>query len=281
MEDQEYLSGLPLDLRTNLFAVSPALMEKFANNAEMFNLELVPREQRIIDDEWLEDSEKENCSPVKESMSTMKDARFGTKLTGEKELEVYSKGFVPKNTDSNTAWAVQNFEAWCEWRQNKNPEEPVPVNLLEANNAISLNKWLSLYLIETRRKDGREFPSSTLDCLLSGLYRHTRKLNPYAVNFMDEKDGAFVGLRGVRDNIARQRREEGIGASVKHAEAVSRDEEEKLWKSGLLSVDTPRGLANAVFFSNGKKLCLRGGHEHYNLKLSQFQFGYEEIEGNL
>ena len=87
-------------------------------------------------------------------------------------------------------------------------------------------------------------------------------------------------MQGVRDNLARQRREEGIGASVKHTEALSRQEEERLWKSGVLSVDTPQGLANAVFFANGKNLCLRGGREHYNLKLSQFQFGYEEIEDN-
>ena len=56
MEDKEYLSGLPLDyfednLRTNLFAVFLALMEKFAKTTNIFKLELVPREQRIIDDE--------------------------------------------------------------------------------------------------------------------------------------------------------------------------------------------------------------------------------------
>ena len=45
-------------------------------------------------------------------MTAKEDARFGTQFTGEKELEVYSKGFVPKNTDSNTTWAVRNFEAW-------------------------------------------------------------------------------------------------------------------------------------------------------------------------
>ena len=67
----------------------------------------------------------------------------------------------------------------------------MPVGLLEANNPVCLNKWLSLYLIETHRKDGRKFPSSTLDCLLSGLYCHAKKLNPFAVNFMDEKDAAL------------------------------------------------------------------------------------------
>ena len=40
-------------------------------------------------------------------------------------------------------------------------------------------------------------------------------------------------------------------------------------------------ISSCLNFSNGKNLCLRGGREHYNLKLSQFQFGYEEIEGNL
>jgi len=54
-------------------------------------LELVPKEQRIIYDEWLEDNEKE-------SMAAKQDAHFGTKFTGEKELEVYSKGFFPKKT---------------------------------------------------------------------------------------------------------------------------------------------------------------------------------------
>lgn len=59
-------------------------------------MELVPKEHRIIDDEWLEDSKKENCSPVKESVTAKEDTRFGTKFTGEKELEVYSKGFRSK-----------------------------------------------------------------------------------------------------------------------------------------------------------------------------------------
>ena len=74
------------------------------NNSEKkkkIKLELVRKEQRIIDDEWLEDSEKENCSLVKESMAKQ-DVHFGTKFTGEKELEVYSKGFVPKKTETNT-----------------------------------------------------------------------------------------------------------------------------------------------------------------------------------
>lgn len=79
--------------------------------------------------------------------------------------------------------------------------------------------------------------------------RNTRKLNRYVANFIDETDATFTGFKGVRDNIARKWREEGIGASVKHTEAFSREEEQKLWQNVLLGVDTPHSLANAVLFS--------------------------------
>ena len=101
------------------------------------------------------------------------------------------------------------------------------------------------------------------------------------MNFLDEKDPRFASLRGVRDTVARKLHEEGIGASVKHSEALTSEEEEKLWTSGLLGTESPRSLANAVFFSNGKILCLRGGREHYTLKLSQFQFGSDEFNGEV
>ena len=39
---------------------------------------------------------------------------------------------------------------------------------------------------------------------------------------------------------------------------------------------TPRSLFSAVFFMNGKVLCLRGGREHKALKISQFKFGTED-----
>ena len=38
----------------------------------------------------------------------------------------------------------------------------------------------------------------------------------------------------------------------------------------MLNVDTPTGLFNCVFFYN-KNFCLRGGEEHRNPMLSQFQ----------
>lgn len=49
-----------------------------------------------------------------------------------------------------------------------------------------------------------------------------------------------------------------------------------MWQKGVLSVETPKGLLNAVFFAIGKNLCLCGGAEHCELKVSQFDFGSDQ-----
>ena len=45
--------------------------------------------------------------------------------------------------------------------------------------------------------------------------------------------------------------------------------EKRLWDEGVLSVKTPEGLLNAVFYSNGKNFCLRGIQEQYHLRFTQ------------
>ena len=52
-------------------------------------------------------------------------------------------------------------------------------------------------------------------------------------------------------------------------------EECSLWSQGVLGTSTPKSLLNAVFFCTGKTFCLRGGLEHYALKISQFSFSTE------
>ena len=42
-----------------------------------------------------------------------------------------------------------------------------------------------------------------------------------------------------------------------------------MWQNGILTVDNPKGLFNAVFFLNGKFFRLRGGQEHRSLRISQ------------
>ena len=80
----------------------------------------------------------------------------------------------------------------------------------------------------------------------------------------------------MRDIISRELRQKGVAVGVKHSEVISSSEEELLWEKGILGIDSPAALLNAVFYGKGKVLCLRGGREHWGLKLSQFEFGDEK-----
>ena len=52
-------------------------------------------------------------------------------------------------------------------------------------------------------------------------------------------------------------------------ESISSEEESRLWASGVLNIDTPKGLLHCVFFYKGICFCLGGGQEHRNLEISQ------------
>ena len=193
-------------------------------------------------------------------------------------IERYSKGFIPANTASNTRWAMNNFKEWVKWKNERaRAADRVPLDLLETGSPAELNRHLSSYVMETRNKKGGKYPtnSNTMNLLLAGLKRHMVSLNPHAPNILDEKNPSFAGLRKMRDCVARDLRSEGIGTTVKHAPEISHNEEQLLWDTGVISLDTPTSLLNAMFYNNGKVLMLRGGREHRLLKLSQFVFGEE------
>ena len=98
-----------------------------------------------------------------------------------------------------------------------------------------------------------------------------REIDPDCPNFLDKKMHEFKELHSILDNMARRLRQDGVGAEVKHATLITPEEERMLWEQGVLGTDCPKSLLRAVFYLNGVNLCLRGGGEHRNLKLSQFQ----------
>ena len=126
-------------------------------------------------------------------------------------------------------------------------DDPVPSDILTSCDAAALNRWLSLFVIEARKQDGTRYPSKTIDMLLSGLKCHMKEINPSSPNFLSEEDDRFVGLCGTRDTIARQLREQGIRASIKHVEVISHEEEALLWERGILGTSTLWSLFYAVF----------------------------------
>lgn len=199
-------------------------------------------------------------------------SRF-TFLTDEEETSL-AKKCVPKNTAAMTKWAVSNFLAWRTCRNEKfqgNEAKQVPSTLFESSDPTLLSNWLSLYCAEARKQDGGPYPPKTLYALLCGILRHMRSLNVDCPNFLDFTDPRFATLQNSLDNLFRDLRARGVGSESRSAEVFSKEEEDQLWSTGVLSVDTPKGLLRAVFYLNGKNFALRGGVEHRQLKLSQIK----------
>ena len=66
-----------------------------------------------------------------------------------------------------------------------------------------------------------------------------------------------------------QLRSEGVGVVRNRAPIVTEEDKKKLWDRGIIGLDTPQSLLNAVFYYNGCNFCLRGIREHHNLCFSQ------------
>ena len=130
--------------------------------------------------------------------------------TGQKQtvstvhLATMTKPIIPKSTQKSTSWALRNFNDWREERQKNCPDDKCRPDLFDSPpwDVAELNRWLCLYVLETRRTDGKKYPVSTVYQLLSGILRHMRSVNPECLNFLDKANHKFKELHV--DNLGRQ-----------------------------------------------------------------------------
>ena len=126
------------------------------------------------------------------------------------------------------------------------------------------------FVQETRKESGENYPASTLRQMLSAFQRVLRT-NKIPFNIFDKHDLRFSELRNTLDTVCVGLRKEGIGAEISHAPAVSYEHEMLMWKSGVLGFEPPEALLRAVLVTVGMYFSLRGGQEHYDLKVDQFK----------
>lgn len=99
-----------------------------------------------------------------------------------KSLEAYQRGYVPKNTEVNTQWAVRNFNEWQTDYNSRHPDQPCPEDILLSDSSKDLSYWLQKYVLGTRKKSGEKYPPKTVYLLLCGLNRHMKEKKVNAFN---------------------------------------------------------------------------------------------------
>ena len=142
-------------------------------------------------------------------------------------------------------------------------------DILLSNSSKDVSYWLQKIVLGTRKKSGEKYPPKTVYLLLCGLNQFMKDKKQDSFNIFNRDDPDFKLLYNTCDSLFKELREEGHGSESKATEPITKQDEDKLWSSGVLSPSTPQGLLNAVFFLNGKNFALRGGAEHQCLKLSQ------------
>ena len=76
-----------------------------------------------------------------------------------------------------------------------------------------------------------------------------KECNSDCPNFLDKKDNQFRTLHSAMDAHFHHLHSNGVGREMKHAKSLSREDEQKLWATGVMGTTTPRALQNAAFLS--------------------------------
>ena len=106
--------------------------------------------------------------------------RFGT-ITEEEIHDAIEKR-LPANTKKSTGWG---YSVWLEWCKARNIDQ----NILTMDER-KINEVMARFVQEVRRKDGNEYPPSSLICIVSAVQRYLRENGRPAVCFYDDKNSS-------------------------------------------------------------------------------------------
>ena len=165
----------------------------------------------------------------------------------------------------------------------ENPEQfPVPVELTREKKSLAevnkLNYWMARFITEVRRKDGTDYPPNTLTQITAGLQLHLREeCDRPGINLLKKDDTTFDLFLKSLDARMKELTNRGVRVKVKRADPVLKSDEEKMWSTGVLNMDSSTGLSNCVFFYNCKLFAFRTNDEHRNFEASREPFEVSRI----
>ena len=88
----------------------------------------------------------------------------------------------------------------------------------------ALDYWLSLFVMEVRRRDRSAYPPNSLFQIVAGLQRFLREERSLCDVVFFSKSSRFSRLRKSLDCRMKELTAEGIGVRVVHADAVTMDD---------------------------------------------------------
>ena len=199
--------------------------------------------------------------------------RFAPSVTDEEILRRCSDS-IPQATGADTKYCTR---VWLEWSDYHSKTHNTQIPPLISISPSQLCYWFTRFVLEVRKKDGTEYPPLTLHHLCSGLQTYLRHNGHPTLDIY--KDSVFANLRSTLDAEMKRLRHLGLGSSKKQAEPLTEEEEEVLWRKGLLGEHSPQALLNTMVYMNGIYFALRSGKEHRELRFNSSQITLIERDG--
>ena len=165
------------------------------------------------------------------------------KPKSDEDVKQAQKNAEPGTTAKSTKWALKLWSDWAENRKVKHGDSPcMPPHLLSFEK---INKWMCKFILEVRRQDGLEYPPNTLYCIACGIMRHIRQYNP-ELNFFTQAQ--FDGFKKTLDAEMKRLKAGGAGLQKRRVDPITFEEEEMLWKKGLLGTSSPQALLDTMVY---------------------------------
>ena len=178
-------------------------------------------------------------------------------------------------------WVRKLFWEWRNFR-NETTDEMIVFDLEDEESVTveSLVFALCRFLTEVKKVNGEDYPPKTLYEMIICIQFHLETLG-FSYKLVSDDDN-FKDLKYTLDNIMKERTAAGLGNNKRQAEVVTTVIEDILWEVGVVGLDTPDQLRNAVFMCLGLGCAMRAGKEHHGLKApgpgveSQFTWKYDD-----
>ena len=135
---------------------------------------------------------------------------------------------------------------------------------MEKLNPSELASQLSSFIFEVRKKDGSEFLPDTLLHIVSGIQRFLRNNGKPSIDIYEDVE--FADFRSCLDSEMKRLQSSGLGSQKRKAQLLSLEEEELLWRKGLLGDGNPQALVGTMVVMNGIYFALRSGSEYRQLR---------------
>ena len=197
------------------------------------------------------------------SVSNVRKFNF---LTSQKIGEL-KKVKVKERTSSKLNWAVNAYNEWCDVRLGHSYNEAVfhaNLNNLNDLEEASLSESLCYFIPEvTKAKGEGMYLAKTLYQLNVAIQKH---LNVNRIPWKLIDGVKFENVQIVLDNVMKEHTQMNVGNVKKQANLITYDQENMLWKKGILGEDEPDKLRDTVLYLLGVTLALRAGDKHYFLR---------------